>query len=107
LQRFDQVYTGSIKDGEYGHAVRANELSARMTGHLTDRIEMSVAFDQLRSVEQLASALLEDGDVDGTLRALDEMKAAVLKLASSGAKLVNGAVTRLPTEPKEPETSET
>jgi hypothetical protein len=110
LGRFDEVFTGAISDGEYGHAVRANELSARMTGHLIDRAEIrtSIAFDELRTVEQAADALLADGDVEAALAGIEALRDAVIERAAAIAKLVNGsAVTKLPTEPNEPETSET
>jgi hypothetical protein len=96
LRRFDRIYEGAIQDAEYGHATRANELSAKMTGHLIDRAEIkaSVEFSELSSVEDVLDAMLQDfgdGDLDTALAFLDGMRARLIERAGNRARIVSGA----------------
>ena len=75
---------------QHGAVIQALTLAAKVAGFLRERIEVSAVgeFASCHTTDDVARKMLEDWPLDQALRVLDEIRDALVRVASDKARVV-------------------
>lgn len=102
LDELETTIRDARKDNQHSVVIAALKLMADLRGLLRERIEVggAGAFDRAESTEEIAQLMLDDQDLDASLKGLDDLREALILAASNRAQLATPGVTNRGKHPK-------